>query len=167
MPVSTAILLAIAAVLAFITWRRPNRPVGDALHLAARQLTVVAPRILFALLTASFVAQLLPTDDIAAWLNPERGWVGLLVAAGFGTLIPGGAVISIPIALLLSKAGAGLPQIMTFLTSWSIFAIHRVVVYEIPTVGWRFAVVRLSSALAFPFVMGIMAGLFTSFVTIG
>lgn len=167
MTVSTAILLGVAVILAVIAWRSPARPMRPALATAGRQLAVIAPRVLLALLTASFLAQLLPTDIIATWLNPERGFVGLIIAAGLGALIPGGAVIAAPIALLLSKAGAGLPQIMTFLTSWSLLAVHRVLVFEIPMAGWRFTVVRLSSAFAFPFVMGILAGFFTSVVTVG
>ena len=131
--------------------------------LALRQLSVTLPRVLLALLAASFLAQLIPTDSIAHWLNPDLGWRSLLIAAGLGTLVPGGAVIAVPVALLLGKAGAGTPQLMTFLTSWSIFAIHRILAYEIPATGWRFAALRVSSAFLFPFIVGILAGLFVTF----
>ena len=127
--------------------------------LALRQLAVTLPRVLLALLAASFLAQLIPTDAVANWLSPDRGWQSLLIAAGLGTLVPGGAVVAVPIALLLSKAGAGTPQLMTFLTSWSLLAVHRIIAFEVPAVGWRFAALRLSAAFMFPLVVGVLAGL--------
>jgi len=32
----------------------------------------------------------------------------------------------------------GTPQLIALLTGWSCFALHRVLAYELPTLGWAF-----------------------------
>ena len=113
---------------------------------------------MLALLAASFITQLIPTDTIGHLLNGESGVRGLLVASGAGLLVPGGGVIALPLALLLREAGAGSPQLMAFITSWSIFALHRILAYEIPSVGWHFARLRVSTTVLFPLIVGLSAG---------
>lgn len=43
--------------------------------------------------------------------------------------------------------GAGLPQLVAFLTAWSVLALHRVLMYEAALMGWLFSVTRLTSSL--------------------
>ena len=47
---------------------------------------------------------------------------------------------------------------VAFLTAWSIFAVHRVVLFELSLVGWRFTALRLASSGLAPIVAGLLAG---------
>jgi len=38
-----------------------------------------------------------------------------------GGMIPGGPMISFPLVVVLDEAGAGLVQLITLLTAWSVF----------------------------------------------
>jgi hypothetical protein len=62
-----------------------------------------------------------------------------------------------PIAVVMLKAGAAPAAVVAFLTSWSVLALHRLVSWEMPILGLRFAVARWLVSLALPFVAGIVA----------
>jgi len=76
--------------------------------------------------------------------------LGILLAALVGAFTPAGPIVSFPIVVVLLAAGAGFPQVVSFLTAWSVFAFHRVIIYEIPLMGWRFVGIRLASSLVLP-----------------
>ena len=63
----------------------------------------------------------------------------------------GGRSLSAAPALL---AGAGIPQIITFLTAWNVFSSNRILVWELPIMGRRFIVARALMTLPVPFVLG-------------
>jgi hypothetical protein len=55
---------------------------------------------------------------------------------------------------------SGLPQLVAFLTAWSVFAFHRVLIYEATLMGWRFVALRLTASLVLPLLAGVLtAGL--------
>ena len=122
----------------------------------------VLPRIAVAVLTAGFVARLIPSDVVVAHIGPESGLGGMLVAMVVGAFIPAGPIISFPLVVVLSNAGAGTVQLITLLTAWSVFAIHRIVIYEIPLMGLRFSTIRLVSSLPLPLLAGGLASLILS-----
>jgi hypothetical protein len=56
---------------------------------------------------------------------------------------------------------------VAFLTAWSVFAFHRVLIYEITLMGWRFSAVRLTSSLVLPPLAGFLtAGLISLFALV-
>ena len=63
--------------------------------------------------------------------NPLAG-IGLKVASV--TLFMG--------MLTFIKAGAGAPQMVALITAWAILGVHRVLTWELPVMGPRFAVIR-------------------------
>ncbi len=105
-----------------------------------------------AVLTAGFAGQLIPSGLVANHIGPDSGFTGVLIAMLVGGFIPGGPILSFPLVVVLYEAGAGLVQLITLLTAWSVFAMHRVVIYEIPMMGWRFSMVRLLSSLPLPLI---------------
>jgi uncharacterized membrane protein YraQ (UPF0718 family) len=163
MPIAAALLWGLVGVLAVIAFVRPGEAHRQAGRLAYGQLIRVLPRIIPALLTAGFLAQIVPEDAIAAWLGADSGLAGILVATLIGGFVPGGPVITFPIALVLYRSGVGTPQLVAFLTAWSVFAMHRVLAYEWPLLGWPFSVTRLAVSLPLPIAAGILASLLLSF----
>jgi hypothetical protein len=56
----------------------------------------------------------------------------------------------------LIKAGAGLPSVFAFLTSASVWGVHRIIMFEIPMMGPRFAANRLIASLVLPPLAGFL-----------
>ncbi|MBW2242285.1 MAG: hypothetical protein JRH01_09880 [Deltaproteobacteria bacterium] len=52
---------------------------------------------------------------------------------------------------------------VAFLTAWSLLAVHRLVAWEVPILGARFAIVRYGVSLALP----VLAGLITRLLARG
>jgi uncharacterized membrane protein YraQ (UPF0718 family) len=154
---STLVLWAIAAALGLLVLRRGRgvlvRAVGD----GARRFLVILPRMGVAILLAGFVAAMIPGEPVAAALGPESGLVGILFASVAGGFVPSGPIVSFPLVVVLWKAGAGLPQLVAFLTAWSVFAFHRVLIYESTLMGWRFVALRLVASLVLPVLAGVLA----------
>lgn len=149
---SLVVMWALAAVLGFCVYRRGPGVARNAARAGGQQLLVILPRVCFALLTAGFVGKLMPSEAIGQTIGFDSGASGVLIAALAGGMLPSGPIISFPIIVVLKNAGAGLPQILAFLTAWSVFAFHRVLAWEVTTMGWQFASVRLFSSLILPFV---------------
>lgn len=114
-------------------------------------------RLPLALLAASFLTEVLPADRIGAVIGPDSGILGIVVASVVGGLLPGGPMASFPIALVMWQMGAGPAQTVALLAGWSVFALHRILAYEAPLLGWRFTVLRLLSCSLLPVLSGLLA----------
>jgi len=124
---------------------------------AVSQGRALALRLPLAMLAASFLAQALPIEHIASVIGPQSGLIGIVLAAGLGGFMPGGPMTSFPIALIVYEGGAGTPQIVALLAGWSIFAMHRVLAYEAPIMGWAFVALRMSACAVLPVLAGLFA----------
>lgn len=148
----------LAAVLAGAAISRRDGSLRAGLAYGADQLVRLLPRLVVALTAAGFIAQLIPGDAVGRWLGSGSGVLGIAVAAFAGALIPAGPVVTFSLAAVLVHAGAATPQMVAFITSWSVFALHRITIYEIPMLGWRFLAVRAMSVLPLPLIAGFAAG---------
>lgn len=156
-PLATVWLWLIAVSLGALVLARRDGGHRRALRFAFGQLVTILPRLVLALMTAVFLSGLLPTDVVGRWLGANSGLSGLVLASLLGALVPGGPVIAIPTAVLLTSSGAAGPQLIAFITAWSIFAVHRIVIFEIPLVGWRFTFLRLAAGLPLPIIAALLA----------
>ena len=121
------------------------------------QLAIILPRMICALIGAEFLALLIPTEVISAYLGNDAGLVAILIGSLTGLLVPSGPVISFSIAATFANAGASVPAVIAFLTAWSIFSAHRILIYEIPLLGVSFLKVRALSVLILPVLSGLLA----------
>ena len=151
------ILWLLALVLAFIALRRSTAKARVAIATAGERFLEIMPRIALALMAAGFIGVLIPSEPVARYIGAESGFPGILLASVVGGFVPGGPILSFPIIVVLYKAGAGLPQVVAFLTAWSVFAFHRILIYEIALMGWRFSAVRLISSIILPPLAGLIA----------
>lgn len=155
---SLAFVWLLAIALGGIAWARGDGSLRKGLTYGADQLVRLLPRLAVALTAAGFIAQLIPGDAVGRWLGSGSGATGIVIAALAGTVIPAGPVVVFSLAAVLVHAGAGTPQMVAFITSWSVFALHRITIYEIPMLGWRFLLVRSLSVMLLPLVAGFAAG---------
>ena len=156
--ISGALVLWILAIaLAFWALRRSTASARVAIATAGERFLEIMPRIALALMAAGFISVLIPSEPVARYIGPDSGLTGVLIASLVGGFVPGGPIISFPLVVVLYKAGAGLPQLIAFLTAWSVFAFHRVLIYEVALMGWRFSAVRLVSSLILPPLAGLLS----------
>ncbi len=155
---AAVVIWTIVAALALAVGRKQGRPgLRAAGEMALDQGRGLAIRLPLAILAASFLIQVLPVDALVPYIGPQSGVSGILIAAVMGGVLPGGPMTSFPIALVILQGGAGLPQIVALITGWSVFALHRVLAYEAPIMGWRFAALRLVASLILPLAAGLLA----------
>ena len=142
----------LALVLGVIAWRRSPAMLRGALRSAFGRFLEIMPKIAVALIAAGFIGRLVPAEVVGHHIGPESGFYGIMLATVVGGATPAGPIVSFPIVIVLLKAGAGYPQVVAFLTGWSVFALHRLMIYEIPMMGWQFSAIRLASSLILPIV---------------
>lgn len=150
-------LCAVALILGAILLLREPARLKEALGLSCgygQRLIFRVPLLFFA---ATFLGQLVPPDVVGPLLSAQSGWRGIVIAAAVGAVMPGGAAVAFPAALVLWQLGTGPAQMTALLTSWSVFAAHRLIVYELPMMGRRFVMLRLCSVWYAPFLTGALA----------
>ncbi len=158
MPDSSLIILwSIALVLGIVVLRRSPRLAVAAAQAAGQNLIAILPRLGIALILAGFIAKLIPSEAIGHLIGHDSGWQGIALATLFGGAMPSGPMIAFPVVVVLRHADAGVPQLVAFLTAWSVVAWHRMLIYEIAMLGWPFVAVRLAASLALPLVAGAIA----------
>lgn len=88
---ASQLLLLLLALGAFgLALRRGVPTAQRALRETGQTILRVLPLLVAALPMAAFLAQLIPPRVAGAWLGPESGLAGILVATAAGGFIPGG-----------------------------------------------------------------------------
>lgn len=167
MSVGFLVLLGLLMALVAIALHRQEDP-APVLRRVIEQGAQLVPRMICALIAAGFIAAVLPAEAISRHMGPDAGLLALPVAAAAGLLVPAGPVISFAIAAVFAKAGASTAALMTFITSWSLFGSHRILIYELPLLGPSFFRLRVLSVLVVPFLAGglaMLVGLLSDFGT--
>lgn len=159
MSLSLAILAIVTIPVAIYAWQRDHRHLAGAVNFTRQEFVRIIVRLPFALIAASCIAELVPDRIIASVLGAETGLTGIIAASVMGGLMPGGPIVSFPIAILFAHQGAGGPQVIALITGWSVYAFHRVISFEGPIMGWPFVGLRLAVSWFVPMAAGILAGL--------
>ncbi len=158
MNTATAILATWAAGLLVYAWRRGDGSHRQGIMQAWHTLRRTLPLLIVAFIIVGYVNVLSPQSLVQAWLGPNSGWRGLLLAEGVGMFLPGGPYVVFPLITILYRAGTGLGPAVTMITSWATLALISVT-FELPFLGWRFTAVRWGLGLVFPVLAGGVAQL--------
>lgn len=154
------IVMAVLCLLATgAAWYKSPALAWEGASGAARTFLQVLPAILIGFLLGGMVQVLLPRHLVAAYAGEESGFAGLVIMGIAGAVTPGGPFVAFPLVASLWKAGTGLGPIVSYLTAWSLLGFHRILIYEGPIMGWRFATVRILSALMAPPLVGWVASI--------
>lgn len=146
----------LGALAGYAQLRRPRAHAVATIR-ARDQLRALAPRLPLALVAAECIGRLLPEAYVAALLGEGSGVAGTLFAAVLGALLPGGPMIAFPLAIALFRAGAGQASLVALVTAWSLLAINRTLLFELPLLGSRFTLARLALSLPLPVAAGLAA----------
>lgn len=133
---STIILVAMVVGLGIAVLLHPERTLGEAMKISGKQALFLIPVIIPAIISAGFVAQLLPSEQIGHWVGADSGFAGAMIAAAFGALMPTGPMLILPVVAALLGAGAGEAQMLALLNAWMMMNVQRVVLYDIPMAGF-------------------------------
>ncbi len=152
--VSVAVLTALVVYLAH---RREDVRHTEVIAGGWLELRPLLIRLPVALLAAAFLAALIPERWMLLLLGDASGLAGILLASLLGAALPGGPIVTFPLAMALASAGVGTPQLVALLTAWSVLAFHRVMAFEIPMIGWGFAWRRLVASLVLAPAAGVLA----------
>lgn len=151
---------SITVVLLVVAYLRggPALP-AEGLREAGRIFAGVAPQLAVGFLLAGMLTVLLPAGIIASWIGSDSGVRGVLIATVAGALTPGGPYMQFPLVASLANAGAGSGPMAAYLTAWSLISLNRLLVWEIPVLGFPFAVARWLVSLALPIIAGLVVPL--------
>ena len=155
---STATIAILAVAAAATVYARDGREhffnilLGDVTLLAE-----MLPKVLAGCLIGVFVTLLLPREMVARWVGHESGFTGLLVAAFFGFLLPGGPITIYPVAGAFLVMGADAGAVVAFIVSWTLIGYTRALVWELPFFGPDFVIWRIVAALPLPIIAGLLA----------
>jgi hypothetical protein len=107
-----------------------------------------------ALIAAGFLTPLVPGELVGQWLGGAAGIRGLLIGMMAGYCIPLPPIIFFSVIAVLVKSGAGLPQMISLIVAWNVFAFHRTFPLELPVMGRYFVTLRLLSSVSLPLIAG-------------
>ena len=149
--VFTVLLYAVAAAMLGAAARhRDGRAKAAAVEAWGDFLRLI-PRLAVGVIGSGYLARALPQDIVVSLLGPKSGIAGLVIACVSGALTPGGPVVGYSLGSAAIKAGAGLPQIVAYVTAWSLYTFNRVLIWELPIMPKRFVWLRLLVSLPLPF----------------
>lgn len=156
MTLPTVILGILAAVLVYIGYKNGEGQHVVGLNNAWKMTLQVLPLVVMALIVAGMSQALIPQAGMTKWIGGESGMKGIMIGTVAGSLAPGGPFVSMPIALGMLKAGAGVGTMVAFLTSWSLMSLIRLPL-EVGILGWKLTLMRLSCSFFIPPLTGLLA----------
>ncbi len=124
----------------------------------------VLPNLLIGFTVAGFLMLLLPEELIARHLGQQSGIGGIFLGTAVGILTPGGPFTHFPIIASLIAKGAAIGPMTSYISAWALLGIHRIIIWELPILGFNFAAIRLASSLIFPVIIGIIAEVLSNLV---
>ena len=152
-----ALLWAFVAGLAMAAAMRSRTMMWTGLRDGTVDFLRLIPRLVLGVIGAGFFAEVLPQDVIVSWFGPQSGLLGLALATVVGAATPGGPVVGFAIGATALKSGAGAPQVIAFVTAWSLFALQRLLMWEVPVMDAKAVWVRVTVSLPLPFLAAAIA----------
>lgn len=154
----TLIFLALALATGAATfYLRGADGVERALAQSVWLVVIVMPQLAAGLLIGGLVHQLVPQQQVTRFLGRQSGLSGLFIAAAIGTITPGGPFTSFPLVYALFLAGADIGALVAYVGAWSLIGINRLLVWELPFLGFELTTMRFLASLPLPIIAGLIA----------
>lgn len=152
-------MLTLAAIFTALAYHKSPDLAREGFQTAWGLFLFILPNLVVGLTLGGMIQVLMPRELLASWAGEDSGFTGLAIATVAGALTPGGPFVQFPLVASLWKAGTGVGPVTAYISAWSLLGFQRILVYEAPILGWRFALTRISVSLVLP----ILAGYATSF----
>jgi uncharacterized membrane protein YraQ (UPF0718 family) len=152
------ILFAVLIALVVLAWREGGvEQVRSGLGGGASLLVRYSALLVVSFLAAGLAEVLVPQEWVNRTLGEDSGLRGILLATGMGALTPAGPFVSMPVAAVMLRAGAGIGAVVAFITGWSLLAVHRTLAWELPILGPRMTAIRYGVSIVLPVIAGLLA----------
>lgn len=151
------LLWTVVGVLALMAGFRGRTLLNRGARAGTLEFVHLLPRIAIGVVGSGYIAAILPQNLMSSWLGPESGLTGVVIAVFGGALTPGGPVVGFSVGTAALKGGAGAPQVIAYTTAWALYAVQRLVVYEVPMMPARIVWLRALVSLPLPFIAAAMA----------
>ncbi len=157
---SWLIIGSLVIVCAVVAWRTggPHR-IGQAFASGSGLFIGVLPNLILGFALAGFLHVLLPAELISRWMGEGSGAKGLWIGTVAGMLTPGGPFTHFPILASFLAKGAGVGPICAYIAAWALIGVNRLVVWELPILGPRIALVRFLASAGIPPLVGWLSSL--------
>ena len=119
----------------------------------------LTPRVAIGVVGSGYVAAVFPPEVLAHLLGPNSGIVGTAIATLAGALTPGGPVVGFSIGVAALKSGAAAPQVIAYTTAWSLYALTRLINWEVAMMPPRVVWLRAAVSIPLPLLAGVGATL--------
>ena len=153
----TVVLWGLVAALALTAAVRSKALFREGAREGARDFVVLLPRILIGVVGSGYIAAIMPQDLITTWIGPNSGILGITIATLAGAITPGGAVVGFAVGAAALKGGGGAPQVIAYSTAWSLYALQRLINWEVAMMPPRVVGLRAAVSIPLPFLAGVGA----------
>jgi uncharacterized membrane protein YraQ (UPF0718 family) len=119
----------------------------------------IVPNLAFGFLLAGMAQVLIPREQVSRFVGEGTGWLGILFGTGLGAITPGGPFAQFPLIAALFQMGAAPGPLAAYITSFSLFGLNRIIVYEWPLLGAKFTTIRVLCSLLMPLLIGELVAL--------
>jgi hypothetical protein len=151
------LLWVLVAVLALTAAVRSKALFREGATEGARDFVLLLPRILIGVVGSGYVAAVMPQNMITTWIGPNSGLLGITIATLAGAITPGGAVVGFSVGAAAFKGGGGAPQVIAYTTAWSLYALTRLINWEVAMMPARVVWLRAAVSIPLPFLAGVGA----------
>jgi len=86
---------------------------------------------------------LAPPGVVGKYMGDDSGLLGLAIGMAAGLITPGGPYVMYPIGNALMASGAGIGPMAGYVSARNLVTVNRLVVWELPFLGWPFTLTRL------------------------
>ncbi len=117
----------------------------------------ILPKVIAGSLIGALIHVLVPREAIVQLVGEKSGLRGILIAALFGAVVPGGPFTVFPMAAAFLISGADRGSTTAFVTAWLLLGLNRIIVWEMPFFGNDFVMWRFIGALPMPLIAGFLA----------
>lgn len=140
---------------------------GEAVAHDIDQILGILPRVVAALTLAGFIWILMPKDRFSQLVGRYTGFTGLILAELAGIITPGGPSSAFPFLAIIGRAGADRGILVTYITSWALLGIQRILVWDLPFMGADITLTRFLVSLPLPIIAGLIAQKLPLSLTLG
>lgn len=150
------IVLGMLLVLSILAWMKGGSALlGQGLGRGGELLLQFGLLIAISFLAAGVAEVLVPAEWVRSNFGHDAGVRGLVIASVAGLMTPAGPFTAMPLAAVFLRSGAATSAVVAYLTGWSLLAVHRLVAWEVPILGARFALLRYAVSLLLPLLAGL------------
>ena len=150
-------LWVLVAVLALTAAVRSKALFREGATEGARDFVLLLPRIMIGVVGSGYIAAIMPQNMITTWIGPNSGILGITIATLAGAITPGGAVVGFSVGAAALKGGGGAPQVIAYTTAWALYALTRLINWEVAMMPARVVWLRAAVSIPLPFLAGIGA----------